>query len=207
MFDFFVERLWDFLTTVTTVTAVTTVFFIFIFYFLSTFGKIYLKHLTTDVMFSWQGFAILAMFFWEVVWFCVSRGYVIFVCWEVVWFSYSFTPVAWFIFLEVSWFFLWRACMIFLWRGCMIFFGLKGCSISFVERLRDFVFGEVVWLLSLTHSGCMIYFCEGCVLFFAEVAWFFYVERLRDFFWFEVVAWFFVWRGCVLFGLKRFKKK
>ena len=44
----------------TSVTTVTTVFF---FYFLSTFGKSNLTHLTTDVMFSGQPFAMVAMFF------------------------------------------------------------------------------------------------------------------------------------------------
>ena len=51
-----------FLTTATTVTAVTTVL-LFFFYFLITFGKKYLTHLTTNVMFSGQRFAILARFF------------------------------------------------------------------------------------------------------------------------------------------------
>ena len=61
-------------TTVTVVTVVrkitqphhkknlTTFFFIIIFNFLSYFGKGNLTHLTTDVMFSGQRFAILAMF-------------------------------------------------------------------------------------------------------------------------------------------------
>ena len=47
-----------FLTTVSSVTAVTTVKK----YFLSTLGKINLTNMTTDVMFSGQGFAIVAMF-------------------------------------------------------------------------------------------------------------------------------------------------
>ena len=54
------------LTTVTSVTAVTTVKKIFKkIYFLSTIGKSNLIHLTTDVMFSGQCFAILAMFWWR----------------------------------------------------------------------------------------------------------------------------------------------
>ena len=44
-------------------------------------------------------------------------------------------------------FFVWRGCMIFptqffVWRGCMIFLW-RGCVIFFVERLRDFVCGDV----------------------------------------------------------------
>ena len=65
--------------------------------------------------------------------------------------------------------------MIFLWRGCVIFLcGEVGC-------LRHFVCGEVAcfllverlcdFSLSLTHSGCMIYFSGGCLIFFCgEVA-------------------------------------
>ena len=49
-----------FLTTVTTVADVTTIIF---FYLLSTFGKSNLTHLTTDVMFSGQCFALFAMFY------------------------------------------------------------------------------------------------------------------------------------------------
>ena len=55
------EKVYFFLTTVTTVTVVTTVIF-FIIYFLSTFELSNLTDLTTDVMFSGQRFAILAMF-------------------------------------------------------------------------------------------------------------------------------------------------
>ena len=47
-------------------------------YFLSTFGKSYLTQLTTNVMFSGQRFAILAMFF--------LRDCVFFWCEEVAWF-------------------------------------------------------------------------------------------------------------------------
>ena len=84
-------------------------FFFFFFLFLKPFqyfGKSYLTLLTTDVMFSGQHFAILAMFFVERL--CD------FVCGEVAWFfgvemvhafSHSLTPVAWFIFLNVAWFF------------------------------------------------------------------------------------------------------
>ena len=68
----------DFFTVVTSVTVVTVVRTIrqhlhkkilqplISFYFLITFGKSNLIHLTTDVMFSGQGFAILAMFKQEV---------------------------------------------------------------------------------------------------------------------------------------------
>ena len=62
------------------------------FFFLnliSTFGKSNLTHLTTDVMFSGQRFAILAMF-----------------CWEV----------AWFLFVQVAQFSLTRVCIFFLER-------------------------------------------------------------------------------------------
>ena len=85
-----------FLTTVTTVTAVTS----FFFYFLSTFGKSNLTHLTNNVMFSGQRFAILTVFFvrrgcmifscpQEVAWFCCcpERLPDLFVSREVLWFS------------------------------------------------------------------------------------------------------------------------
>ena len=36
----------------------------------------------------------------------------------------------------------------------------------FLERLHDFLFGEVAGFFSLTHSGCMIYFCEDLMIFF-----------------------------------------
>ena len=51
------------LTTVTTVAAVTTEFFCILLYFLSTFGKRNLTHLTTDMIFSGLNFAIISMFF------------------------------------------------------------------------------------------------------------------------------------------------
>ena len=73
----------------------------------NTFGNSNLTHLTTDVMFSGQHFAILVIFLWG--------GY-----------------------------------MIFLWRGSMIFL-LRGCVILFVERLRDYLSGEVARFFSLTQ--------------------------------------------------------
>ena len=74
----------------------------------------------------------------------------------------------------------------------------------FVERLRDFC----VW------RGCMIFVCE-------EVAYFFCLKRFcSEFIFLEVllffcgafawffcreIAWFFVWRGCMIFCLKRLR--
>ena len=118
------------------------------FYFLCTFGKSNLKHLTTNVIFSGQRFAILTMFF---------SG-----------------QVAWFLFCsEVAGFCVWRRCVFF-------------------------VCGEVEWFFLLTHSGCMIYFSGGCMICFAERLHDFFVERLCE----EVVC-FCVWRGCVIFCVKR----
>ena len=64
----------------------------------------------------------------------------------------------------------------------------KTCVIVCMERLHDFSH-------SLNHSGCLIYF-------FLEVAWFSFAERLCDLF-VEIFAWFFVWRGCLIFIVKR----
>ena len=50
---------------------------------------------------------------------------------------------------QVAWFFCSREVAWFcMWRGCV-----------------NFVFREVAWFFSLTHSDCMIYFSEGCVIF------------------------------------------
>ena len=92
-------------------------------YFLSTFGKSNLTHLTKDVLFSGQRFAILAKFFGEVAQFShlLTRVPDFFLCGEVACFFYG---------------------------GRMIFcvevtknFG--GCRIFCVVRLRDFLCGEV----------------------------------------------------------------
>ena len=127
------------------------------------------------ITFLWQGFVT---FCWEITWF---------LCEEVVWFLcvkrlrdffgwrgcmifcvkkfFSLKIVFWWIqlfweksvFWEVEWLCVWWACMLFLW-------------------------GEVVWFCSLTHSSCMIYFSwrlhdfflrRVCVIFSREVAWFF----------------------------------
>ena len=57
----------------------------------------------------------------------------------------------------------------------MIFFCVENCMIFFSEWLRDFLCGAVAWFFcverlhdfchSLTHSCCMIYFCEECMVF------------------------------------------
>ena len=64
-------------------------------FFLFFFDKCNLAHLTTDVMFSGQQFAILAMFFGEVAQFSLKRACMIFL--------------------------LLRDCVIFVWRGCVMF--------------------------------------------------------------------------------------
>ena len=76
----------------------------------------------------------------------------------------------------------------------MVFFGGDRLPGFFVERLHDFVCGEVAWFLcierlrdfshSLTHLGRMIYFSGSFVFFFAE--------RFCDFFLFEKLLYFFV---------------
>ena len=78
------------------------------------------------------------------------------------------------------------------------FFWWRGCVISFVERLRDFVFGEVAWFFSLTHSlRLQDLFFWRLRDFFAERLRDFFVERLRDFLC-EGVVWSIVWRGFLL---------
>ena len=81
----------------------------------------------------------------------------------------------------------------------------------FVERLRDFVCGEVAWFLCLERLRDFLtqslrlndLFSEGWVFFFAErLHDFVVVERLLDFLCKEV-AWFFVLRGCVFFLVSR----
>ena len=137
--------------------------------------------------------------------------------------------------LQFSRFFLERSSdffggrMIFLWRGCMIFF--KGCMIFcvvtlrdffYVERLREFLWGEVVWCFwvqrfffsnSLTHEVAWLF----CVEMLPDFFWgsmIFVVERLCDFFEgcliFLLVLWFFVerlrnflWRACMIFFVER----
>ena len=70
------------------------------------FGKSNLTHLTTNVMFSGQCFAIFAMFLWRgCKIYLLERLHDFFCCWEVAWFC------------------VWRGCMIFfcVWRGCVTF--------------------------------------------------------------------------------------
>ena len=82
---------------------------------LSTLRKCNLTHLATDVIFSGQRFAILAMFCLEVSWFlCVDR---------LCDFSHLLTQVAWFIFGEV--------------------FFAERLHDFFVEILRDLLYEEV----------------------------------------------------------------
>ena len=57
---------------------------------------------------------------------------------------------------------------------------------DFLWRLLDFI---VKWLHDLLSKGCVIFLLRGCMIF---------VEGLRDFVCGEV-AWFCVWRGCVIF--------
>ena len=92
-------------------------------------------------LFWWRGSMI---FFWEVVWFCVWRGCVIFMCWEVVWF---FT-------LSHS------CCLIFFPGGCLIFFAERLCDffgvIFCVERFHDFFVERLHDFFCLT--ACVISF-------------------------------------------------
>ena len=145
----------------------------YFFGFLSTFGKSNLTHLTTDETFSGQRcfcanrlrdfftHSLIPSFVLEVAWFfCVER---------LCDFCHSLTQVYFcgvqsfcIIFLEVAWFF----CVVRLRDFC-------------VERLREFLWGKVVWC--------------------------FWVERLR-FFSHSLtheVAWFLLWRGCVFFCVWR----
>ena len=100
--------------------------FFFFFYFFSTFGKSKLTTLTTNMMFSKQRFAILAMF--------LLRGCVI--CPQKKLF---FFKVAWFV--SKFFFIFFRGCMIFfLWKFC-VFLYLTNVKIFF-ERLRDSFCGK-----------------------------------------------------------------
>ena len=118
------------------------------YYFLSTFGKRNLTHLTTDVMFTGQRFAILAMFLWRgCMIFCLLDRLRNFIC------------------LEVAWFCVWRGCVIFLthslrlhdllfWRFCDFiavrlpdFFVERLLDFLCVKRLCDFLCEEVPWFL------------------------------------------------------------
>ena len=111
-------------------------------------------------------------------------------------------------------FFLQRVCVIFFerlhdlfWKVALFyggevgwFFWWTGCMIFFVERLRDFVCGEVAWFLcverlhdfsySQTHSGCIWFI-------FVELLWFFLQRGCVIFLLRDCV--FFVWRGCITF--------
>ena len=149
----------------------------------------------------WRGCVI---FFWEVAWFFVERlhdffligcaiffdkrlrdfllllrgcmifgwrDFVMFLCGEVAWFSHSLTRVPDFF----------RGRIIFLWRGCVIFW-----------RLGVFLCCEVAWFflcgeiaLVFVRRCCVNFLWRGCLC--QKVA----------FFW--CVAWFFVWRGSVIF--------
>ena len=105
------------------------------------------------------------------------------------------------VFVEVASFFLWRGCMIFLWRGYVSYSFWEISWFFCVERLHYFcVLRDCV--ICLTHSLPQVAwfnFCGEVASFFCgEVASIFFVERLRDFV-FRKVAWFFVWRGCVIF--------
>ena len=131
MQDFLCRGCMIVLTSVTTVKRSTKKVF-----FLSTFGKINLTHLTTDVMF--QG--------------------------SVLQFSRCFFEVAWFLLMERLCGFFWRLRDFFWWRGCGIFlcgdvvfcwyvawlFVWRGCMI--------FCCGEVVWFFSLTHNFFFVNF-------------------------------------------------
>ena len=120
---------------------------LYFFYFLSTFGKNNLTHLTTNVMFSGQCFAILAMFFfWEVEWFCLLRGCMIFVCGEVVWF-FSLSH---------------SGCMIYFSGGCLIFF-LRGDCVIFWS---NFFCGELAWYL-FCGEAAWFFLWTGCVISYA----------------------------------------
>ena len=126
----------------------------FFVYFLSIFGKNSLTHLTANVMFSKQRFAILTVFLW--------RGCMIVFGWRGC----------------VT--FLLRDCVIFVWRGSMIFvYGEVVWFVSLTHSLRlpdlflwRFFCGEVLWYFcweiawSILWRGWMIFVCE-------EVAWFF----------------------------------
>ena len=136
------------------------------------FGKSNLTHLTTDVMFSGQRFAIIAMFFIEgVAWFCVWRGCVIFVCREVAW-LFSLTHS-----IRLHNLVFWRLRHFFSERLRDFFperlpdFLLKDCVIFYVKRLCDF----------FVLRGCMIFLCK-------EVTWFFCVK------WFFIRNFFFLWK-------------
>ena len=100
--------------------------------------------------------------------FFVPRDCVIFLSWGVVWISLS-REVVWFLFVPigyVTWFFfVLRGCMIFFVPiGCVFFFPVtKGCGIFGPKRLRD-SYGLIWTQLELIR------------------AWFFYPERMCNFF-------------------------
>ena len=58
---------------------------------------------------------------------------------------------------------------------------------------------------SLTHSGCVIYFCGSCMIFLMlRGCVIFFVESLRDFF-VEMLHDFLLLRGCMIFFVERLR--
>ena len=84
---------------------------LYFFFFLSTFGKSNLTHLTANVMSSGQHFAILPMFCWEVAWFFL----------EILCNFFEERMHDCFVVERLRDFWVERFCDVFVWRGCMIF--------------------------------------------------------------------------------------
>jgi hypothetical protein len=116
----------------------------------------------------------LGNFFWEVVWFYVWRGSMIFVCEEVVWF-FSLSH-----------------------SGCMIYFS-GGCLIFFSGKIAWFFCGEVAWFLFVGQVA-WFHLLRGCVSLCVERLCDFShsLTQVECFIFLEGV-WFFLRRGCVIF--------
>ena len=182
-----------------------------------------LTHLTTDVMFSGQRLRFSRCFLedrlrdiicLEVAWFCVWRGFVIFLTHSLRFHDLFFWRLCNFFCREVAWFFVERlhelcVCEEVAWFFC-------------VKRLPDFwwkigFFTEKKrFLVKTSFFGHYCHYCQVvwfflerfCDFVCGEVAWFLCVEKLCDFshsvtqvVWliFPEVAWFFLQRDCVIF--------